>query len=147
MGPDRSLEKVQQELNKKTSYKRTLARWSVDHDWVDRVSAYDEHLVQMRLAEKQRMASEVHDAEMRHYRFLLSQIDTLKQNIEASGIVTADNIETLLSMMKKADDFGRRAVGLPDRYTDSKIDADVSGHMTWEEMFLKDNADKDTNTW
>lgn len=53
MGPERSLEKVHQKLNKSTSYKRQLAKWSTKYDWVARCKEYDDHLLKKSLKNKE----------------------------------------------------------------------------------------------
>src|SRR5262245_30913736 len=44
MGPERSLEKYRQITGKSPAFLRQLERWSVAHDWQDRVATYDETL-------------------------------------------------------------------------------------------------------
>jgi hypothetical protein len=52
LGPrERSLQKVCEELGKKSGYVRHLERWSSEHDWVDRAAAWDEHMAEKRRQE------------------------------------------------------------------------------------------------
>lgn len=45
MGPERSLDKVRQELGRPSGYTRHLEKWSSEHDWVERAEAYDESII------------------------------------------------------------------------------------------------------
>ncbi len=50
MGPKRSLSKLAIELDKDKSL---LSRWSANYSWVERASAYDLHLNQVRMKERE----------------------------------------------------------------------------------------------
>jgi hypothetical protein len=51
-GPDkRTHEYVREELGKASGYTRWLEEWSSKYDWVDRASAYDDHLEEQRRQE------------------------------------------------------------------------------------------------
>lgn len=52
LGKNRSLDKLRRKYNKNTSYKRQLAKWSAQHDWVDRVNAYDIHMTEKALKDR-----------------------------------------------------------------------------------------------
>jgi len=55
MGPKRSLSKLQKELSKGKSL---LSRWSSKYSWVERSSAYDLHLNQVRMKEREEVILE-----------------------------------------------------------------------------------------
>lgn len=48
LGPDRTFEKTCEELVRKPSYRRQLSRWSSEHDWPERVAAWDAYLQRVR---------------------------------------------------------------------------------------------------
>ncbi len=53
MGPERSLSKVVQKHNKKAHYKTQLGKWSAKHNWVERASEYDKHVIKQSLRDKE----------------------------------------------------------------------------------------------
>lgn len=75
-GPQRSLAKVGQKLGKSVVL---LERWSSRHDWVNRASAYDDHLAEVERAEQRRLAEEKakvwadREEALRERRWTLSQ--------------------------------------------------------------------------
>src|SRR3954454_13496870 len=51
LGPGRSIDKVQQKLNKN---RRLIAQWSGDYRWVERARAYDDHCERVKQAARER---------------------------------------------------------------------------------------------
>lgn len=54
MGPERSQMKVIKKMGKVRGYRNQLDEWSVDHRWVERVSAYDKHMDSLALKEREK---------------------------------------------------------------------------------------------
>jgi hypothetical protein len=152
MGASRSLKVVAEKLQKSEGL---IGRWSRTRDWSNRVAAYDASLDEKALdanAEKQRVIRENAYAD---YEFLRKAIDKTKKaylDVEFAKVPTYE-ISNLVELMKKADDYARRAVGLPDKITEQKnehtgkdggaIQHDVS--MRWEELMNASNPDTDSD--
>jgi hypothetical protein len=113
MGVKRSLDKVSRQLSKSLP---VFKKWSLVHHWQERVSAYDTQQATLRKERKERKQIEIEDNVLSDYEFLRAciqkRIDTYAaMNYRAEPF----ELQDLLSMMKQADDYARRAVGLPDK--------------------------------
>ncbi len=119
MGANRSLEKVAEKCSKSVGL---LYRWSAANNWQERVAAYDASLDEKHLDKQAERQEKIKDNAFKDYEFLRKSIDNFKTNIEAMRFVgvNAYEIGTLVELMKKADDYARRAVGLPDKITEQK---------------------------
>jgi hypothetical protein len=119
MGANRSLEKLAQALGKtKANFEQMSRRFN----WQERVAAYDASLDEKHLDKQAERQEKIKDNAFKDYEFLRKSIDNFKSNIEAMRFVgvNAYEIGTLVELMKKADDYARRAVGLPDKITEQK---------------------------
>lgn len=125
MGASRSLEKVSKKLDKSVTL---LGRWSSDHNWVDRVSAYDTHRAAERSKRKEAKRIQIEDNVLKDYNVMRKAIEKrlkLLQDTNYAGEVY--ELQNLLGLMKQADDYARRAVGLPDKISESK--SELSGAL------------------
>lgn len=141
-GPDRSLEKVRQKYNKNTSYIRQLGKWSSAYNWVERASAYDAHQraeieqVQADLR-KQLLEEELKDGQLLlgKWRELLSEAELLTERLETdkngpSRIYVEVNIPGYIGLAKLRREIGdqmRRAIGLPEKITQSQHTGENGG--------------------
>lgn len=140
MGANRSLRDVAQTLNKSLTL---IARWNTENNWQERVAAYDASLDEKNLNDNAERQKLIKDTAYSDYIFLRKSIDNFKKNFEAVNFVglNAYEIANLVELMKKADDYARRAVGLPDKITEQKTDvkAEIEHKLTWESLFTRES--------
>lgn len=99
-----------------------IRRWSTANDWVNRVAAFDKSLDEKNLDENAERQKLIKDNAYADYEFLRKAIDKTKRaylEIDFSKVPSYE-IGNLVELMKKADDYGRRSVGLPDKITEQK---------------------------
>lgn len=148
MGANRSLKAVAEKLGKSDTI---IGRWSTNNDWVNRVAAFDASLDEKNLDENAERQKLIKDTAYSDYVFLRKSIENFKQNFEAVRFVgiNAYEVGNLVELMKKADDYARRAVGLPDKITESK--QEVTGKdggaikFSWEDLFNRDTDNPSEN--
>lgn len=120
MGAKRSLDKVGQKLGKS---KALIERWSFTHDWQKRVIAYDTHQATLRKERKERKQIEIEDNVLSDYDFLRACIQKRIETYTAVNFKAEPyELQDLLAMMKQADDYARRAVGLPDKVSTQRTE-------------------------
>lgn len=144
MGASRSLKAVAEKLEKSETI---IGRWSGQHNWVSRVAAYDASLDEKLLDKNAERQERIRENAVKDYEFLRKSIDNFKANLEAVRFVgvNAYEMNTLLELMKKADDYARRAVGLPDKVTEQKLEhtgangGAIKHEVSWEELFRRDS--------
>jgi hypothetical protein len=121
MGASRSLSKVGQKLGKSGAL---IERWSTQHDWQNRVVAFDTFRDSQNLDENAERQKLIKDNAYSDYLTLREAIENFKLNLKTVRYigVNAYEISTLASLMKQADDYARRAVGLPDKVTEQKTE-------------------------
>jgi hypothetical protein len=126
MGATRSLKMVAEKLSKSDTI---INRWSREHNWVNRVAAYDASLDEKNLDKNAERQEKIKDNAYSDYEFLRKSIENFKTNFERVSFVgiNAYEVGNLVELMKKADDYARRAVGLPDKITEQKNE--VSGTL------------------
>lgn len=119
MGANRSVRDVAQKLNKSLT---VIARWSSANNWQERVAAFDASLDEKNLDENAERQKLIKDTAYSDYVFLRKSIENFKENFEAVRFIgiNAYEVGNLVELMKKADDYARRAVGLPDKITEQK---------------------------
>jgi hypothetical protein len=142
LGANRSLSKVGEVLGKSGAL---IERWSTANDWTNRVAAFDKSLDEKNLDENAERQKLIKDNAYADYEFLRKAIDKTKRaylEIDFSKVPSYE-IGNLVELMKKADDYARRAVGLPDKITENKTDTTIKGNLnlSWEEMFKRDDTD------
>lgn len=139
LGVQRSITQVAHKLNKSHTI---IARWSTRNEWVKRVEAWDaaqikstddlrdeqrKALIERELADYSKMATkwdDVWDSTKLHLRHVRKKLD------DGSTLEIVElNVDDWHKLTKWRDDIskqGRRALGLPDKITQSHIDVDVS---------------------
>ncbi|MEO0594554.1 MAG: hypothetical protein AAF126_00420 [Chloroflexota bacterium] len=151
MGAQRSLSKAYamykgattaQEIRNAKSPDGTFTKWSSEHNWSERVSAYD--VYQDGLRQERNLARQklIEDNAYDDYMVLRKAIAKYVGDYTAMGFngVKPHDVSNLASLMKQADDYARRAVGLPDRITENNnshtgpgggaIEQKVTTHVT-----------------
>ena len=119
MGNVRSLRSVVQKLSKSLTL---IARWSGAHNWLARVRDYDDYQVQLHQGRKLQKQIEIEDNVVSDYDLLRRAIEKRKGLLDgANHVAKIHELHDLLALMKRADDYARRAVGLPDRITESEL--------------------------
>jgi len=141
LGPDRSLEKTRLKLAKESpGYVRTLKKWSAEREWVTRAGAYD--IAQRAQIEETKadLRRKLLEDELTDGRLLLTkwralineaalQTERLEKG-ETSKIYVEVNIPGYVGMAKLRREIGdqlRRAVGLPERITQSQHTGENGG--------------------
>lgn len=81
-GVSRSIDKVGQELVKSGSL---LSRWSAEHQWVERVRAYDQH----RAEQARALAEAEHSAKIKAYRERAAKIGAATADVSLGFLVAA----------------------------------------------------------
>ena len=107
MGPDRSLRKVVQSLNKNLT---TIAEWSSKYDWVNRVAAWDAE--QDRIARQQQI-NDIKKMRKRHAGIaaaMLVKAATALQRIPEDEI-SASEISRMVDVASKLERISRGDVG------------------------------------
>lgn len=134
MGATRSLAKVAQELSKSETI---INRWSGQHDWVNRVSAYDDYQLAQRQERIEKKRIELEDNVLADYLILRQAISKYISDYSAVNFkgINPHDISNLASLMKQADDYARRAVGLPDKIND-KQKTELTG-ANGDELIIK----------
>lgn len=123
MGGKRSFEKVYQEYAKSIPL---LKRWSSEHNWQERVQAWDDYQDSLRQERKLQKRIEIENNVVSDYDFLRKTIEKrIVLHESANYKALPIELNELLLLMRRADDYARRAVGLPDKITESK--AEVTG--------------------
>lgn len=132
LGPDRSLEELRKELDRKPSYLRWLEVWSSKYDWVDRATAYDAEMGKQALEKNKGKVVESLERQAREARAwqqastapvlsLLRQyggIDGVVNALQDEGLPIREQL-MLVSQLNRA--WGRaievelRALGEPER--------------------------------
>lgn len=130
MGATRSLHKAALKYYGKSSVSLgQFEKWSVDMNWQERVQAWDAYQDELRRKRNLDRQKLIEDTAYSDYEMLRDAIEKYKKDyleVEFAG-VKPGNIMNLIQMMKQADDYARRAVGLPDRITENKTDITSKG--------------------
>jgi hypothetical protein len=137
LGADRSIQKTQEKLSKSSGYLRVLYEWSSNGNWVERAAAYDEYLLDEHRREIETRRKIVQTNEWNDYTVLRKGVAKRIKVMEDTdwANTNAENIHSLLTLMRTVDDYARRAVGLPEKITESKTDVTSGGEKlpTWGE--------------
>lgn len=140
MGAKRSLQKAADAYYGKTTVNlRYFEAWSSDNDWVARCEAYDAHMDTKRRERLEAAQTEVIDYALSDYYFLRKVIEKRVTTFESANYIgDLDALRFLQDLMRKNDDMGRRAVGLPDRVNENRNEHVVK---TWEDFVAETDYD------
>ncbi len=124
MGASRSLDKAwKQHKNSIKNTPRYFAQWSIDHNWQERVQAWDDYQDSLRQERKLQKRIEIENNVVSDYDLLRKMIEKRKAIYEDTNYKALPiELNELLLLMRRADDYARRAVGLPDKITESKAE-------------------------
>lgn len=100
-GVSRSIDKVGQELVKSGSL---LSRWSAEHQWVERVRAYDQH----RAEQSRTLAEAEHTAKIKAYRERAAKIGAATTDVSLGFLVAAG--KRLKSLSKENPAAGEETI-------------------------------------
>jgi len=118
MGSNRTLRKLAQELNKTLTQ---IGDWSSKHNWQERVSAYDDYLREEHRIRLETAKLKVAENVLDDYEELRKAVKKRLKVIAAMDyVVMEDDLNALLTLMHRLDDYARRAVGLPEKITEQK---------------------------
>lgn len=122
MGANRSLRKVCEKVyGKSTVNLRYIEEWSTTHNWQERVSAYDAYTAEKRRKRKEQERIRIEGNVLKDYHALRKAIDKrLKILADTDYKSDMGDLHSLLALMKTADDYARRVVGLPDKIAEQK---------------------------
>ena len=139
---ERSISKAAaQYYGKPTASIRQLEKWSAANNWVARAAAYDAHMLAQVQESREDAARQIVEDELTDYDTMLTQwrkvweqtpafMKTRDQMVtDANGervrmVTTAIDSADFVRLMRwrrEIDDFGRRALGLPDKITSSEL--------------------------
>lgn len=129
----RSLRRVAQSLDKSLTL---IGEWSAEHEWVARVFAWDKSEQQRVDAERQQLQREIMDEELADVRLLKRRFDEMLNQtklhvreavIELNGEkvqpvkLNIADWRDLIRMRRELGDQFRRAVGLPEKVTQTQV--------------------------
>jgi hypothetical protein len=133
MGTTRSLEKAWRKYKEGAeTVPGYFKDWSREHNWVERVNAYDDYLRDLHRKRLESAKLKVADNVLNDYERFRSAIDKRLKIMEDTDFVASeDALHSLLNLMHKLDDYARRAVGLPSEIKESKTtnNTSVSGTL------------------
>ncbi|MGB1284971.1 MAG: hypothetical protein ACPG7F_00440 [Aggregatilineales bacterium] len=108
---------------------RYIAIWSTENNWVERVQAWDAYQRDERQKRNQARQIEIEDNAYEDYQFLRNKISDAIVHYEASPLLKISDMRMLLGLMHEADDYGRRAVGLPGKISQNTNDNHHTGKV------------------
>lgn len=117
MGANRSHTKVAQELSKSVAL---IHRWSSDHDWINRVSAYDDYMRDMLRQQNEAKRVQIQADALSDYDAIRKAIDKRIRVLEEVDYQSStSDLHDLISLMEHANAYARLNSGLPDRITEN----------------------------
>ncbi len=124
MGGKRTLDSAWQQYQDGTkTVSGYFRQWSIDHNWQERVQAWDGYQDSLRQERKLQKRIEIENNAVSDYDLLRKMIDKRKALYEDMNYKALPiELNELLLLMRRADDYARRAVGLPDKITESKTE-------------------------
>jgi hypothetical protein len=130
LGAERSVDAAYQKHSKTTSKTRPphWLKWSAKYHWVDRVKAWDDHKdkeVQAALIVNEQTVINNELSDYEYMRLLLT--DKMKKLKDAGYKDTSFEVLNLIEMMNKTHNMARRALKMPEKYTESKQDITSNG--------------------
>ena len=110
IGPERSIRKVAERLQKGSGYEKHLRRWSSKYNWVKRSGEYDRHLIEKTLKHKE----EILDRGMARLLNMMDKaLDELESVLDASAVMNVgDGQAHILNQKLKAIDSVLNRIGL-----------------------------------
>ena len=104
-----------------TKRRKTIVDWAVKYEWIRRTEAYDAYQMELREEKFEKARKKIIDVELVDYQ---RQLDKWIKYYHKLADIDKPDIDDLLKLTKLRDEIakqGRRALGLPDRFTESKL--------------------------
>lgn len=130
MGPDRTMRRVVEDMDRPAGYISQCERWSRQWDWVERAQLYDDYQDDLKLRAKQRQARDMAErhAEIAQKAMQLvdlklqSVIHTVEARVQAKdgGDITEVSMGILPQLMREAASLERLSRGEPDAITEHR---------------------------
>jgi hypothetical protein len=125
MGSNRSLREVAQRLSKSATI---INRWSSAHDWVNRVSAYDDDQREQTRIRLEQARLEVQMDALNDYKAIRKAIGKRLEILDQTGYKgSPSELHDLIAIMERVNAYVRLNTGLPDKITTST--SQVSGKL------------------
>jgi len=119
LGPERSLEKVRQNLDKPRT-RKWLGDWSVKHNWVERANAYDDYLERKKREEKEKAILEMAERHAKLAMAFQQRVAQRLQQIDPAELSPSDmakwlDVATKLERLARGEptEIGKQEVMLP----------------------------------
>lgn len=116
LGPERSLEKLRQNLDKPRS-RKWLGDWSVKYNWVDRAVAYDDYIDRKKREEKEKAILEMAERHAKLARAFQQRVAERLRGINPSELSPSDmakwlDIATKLERLSRGEptEIGKQGV-------------------------------------
>jgi hypothetical protein len=98
----------------------TIARWSTEHDWQARVAEYDQRQAVADETAKALARERIAYEELRDYDAMVAEWHARWGKTAYNGNMPLSDFREMARLRADIADQGRRAVGLPDKVTESK---------------------------
>lgn len=136
-----------------TKSRSSLNTWSANHDWQNRVDAWDEHMLSSQTQSREDAVQELLDSELRDYNVQLEKwteayrrtpLHEVQYTADDGRVFVKMNHDDLYRMAKWRDEIakqGRRALGLPEKVTEKHTQGDINLNVTWDTDLGDDDLD------
>ncbi len=139
LGPERSLEKAIQKLDKKR-VKQTIWQWSSKYNWVARCQAYDDYIERRKREEKEKAILEMAERHAKLAMAFQQRIAQRIQQIEPSELSPSD----LAKWLDVATKLERLSRGEPTENVKQEVQGKVELTLdTLQEMYLNAHDSKE----
>lgn len=132
----RSLRLVSDELGHAS--KSVVEKWSAEHQWQERVAAYDDHIQRSAIEIRAVTLKEAQEALMRDWGLFATgakalgvrMLQKLLEDFNTSGAMDTKEFSRLVNAMVTLDTANRRNLGLPTQFkTESVDEPDTEGEV------------------
>lgn len=133
MGTGRSLREAYREEAGKDEVKQVSshwARWSSDHNWVERAEAWDQHILERKRKEREREIEEMYDRHINAAQQLFAKAYQRIMNADDGEM----SLEEARRALSEAVEIERRARGEPDQVEEQRHTADIGEMLEGGDM-------------
>jgi hypothetical protein len=127
LGPDRSLEKLRQNLDKPRS-KKWLGDWSVKYNWVDRAAAYDDYIEGKKREKKEKAILEMADRHVKLSKAFQQRLAQRLQQIDPSELSPSD----MAKWLDVATKLERLSIGEPIEIGKQEVQGQVTQRYEYD---------------
>lgn len=102
MGPERSIRQVAEKLQKSSGYEKHLRRWSSKYGWVERCKAYDDHLLNKSLKNREDLIDRAHARMLKMLDNALDQYEEILvlDNVIYVGVASTTTMNERIKVVK-----------------------------------------------